>query len=208
MTLFRLPAALLIPLRPLALASYNKDQSISVWGHHSVCWFSQEHCPAPKAQRSSLTEPHELPDHANVPISRGILALSCVFSDPVKSTVLVLFCFHPTSPCRLSAPLECLPWLCPVPLRDVNDTHNIQFPRNTEILRVCVGSTSLTRPFQLKITLTNFAIFITICWSGFVWILLFSLLTRSSDSGKVCEERTHTLLPSPCRHFANLSIRR
>lgn len=57
LTLFRLPGILLIPTRPLALASYNKAQSftltLALWGaqHHNVCWFSQKHLQASKTSK-------------------------------------------------------------------------------------------------------------------------------------------------------------
>lgn len=86
-SLLRFPVVLLILLRPLALASFNKTQIISVWGQAAVSFlcFSQEHYQARKLQRSPLTNPVNLETIQTHHIPMASL---------LKHFLKAFFCFH------------------------------------------------------------------------------------------------------------------
>lgn len=162
LTLFRLPAVLLIPPRPLGSRFVWEGSEPFLSGdkqHQCVCWFSQEHCQASEV----ITDwPKEPPDHINTQFP-GCLPPH-VFFDPCKSAARILFCFHPSKP---SSTLFCVH-----SLSEMLKTHTTScFRRDT---RSCACFRHLfDLIFQLK--LLNIQIYL-------LYILLFSLSTHSDES--------------------------
>lgn len=80
LTLFRLPAVLLIPLRPLGSSFISPEaRSISVWGQTtSLCLLVLTGAlSGPQTSEVISYWPRELPDHTNTPNSHGVFALTC-----------------------------------------------------------------------------------------------------------------------------------
>ena len=144
LTLFRLPAVLLIPLRPLGSSSISQGpESISVWGRiTSLCLLVLTGTSSgPQTSKVITIWPHQPPDHENTPNSHSIFILTLFFSTLVSS-VHILFPSH-----------EPLSALCP---SSISPPATWMTVTQTESLCVSVFESPLNRTYLSSLPHTLF----------------------------------------------------